>query len=738
MSSAPAQIERTRLGDSVPRSDGIPKVTGDFAYASDLEVTGMLYGVTVRSPHPHARVVTVDISEALAMTGVHAILTHQDIPGKKTFGIEFADQPVLAIDRVRYFGEAVAIVAADSPEQARRAAAAVNVEYEPLPVVSDVEEALEQEPIHEGTPTGGHGYREDPRPNVARHVLIEHGDPDATGDVTVEGYYEVGIQDQAFLGPEAGIAIPDGQGGIDIHTATQSLHHDRDQIAPCLDKPTEQVRMHVAGIGGAFGGREDVSMQIHAALLALHTDRAIRMVYSRDESFVGHPHRHPARIWMEHRAKRTGELVAVRARILLDGGAYASTTAPVTSNAACFAPGPYRVPNARVESTGIYTNNPPCGAMRGFGVVQTCFAAEAQMDRLAAELDIDPIELRLLNALGPGDRLITGQEMTGSLPVAEVIQRAAAIPVPEPEELPRDVLRLPGGSGNTTRGEGVSRGVGFALAMKNNCYSEGYDDYASARVVLHSDGSALVHCAVTDVGQGAEDVVLRVAREELGTDDVLLAPPSTVGVGSAGSSSASRMAWMSAGAVQLACQAALEERERTGNPEVDVERIYRHVETAPLDPDTGQSTGVRSHVALSIAAARVVVEVDTELGIPRVVWIGAAQDVGHALNPQAVEGQIEGGTVQGLGLALMEEIKTDGGVISNANFTDYLLPTTLDVPPIVTELIEDAHAEAPYGMKGVGEASTVMSPAAVASALRDATGQPLTRIPVRPEHVIGL
>ena len=738
MSSAPAQIERTRLGDSVPRSDGIPKVTGDFAYASDLEVTGMLYGATVRSPHSHALVVEVDISAALAMTGVHAVLTHGDIPGKKTFGIEFADQPVLATDRVRYFGEAVAIVAADSPEQARRAAAAVQVEYEPLEIVHDVEAALEQEPIHEGTPTAGHGYREDPRPNVARHVLIEHGDPAAAGDITVEGYYEVGIQDQAFLGPEAGIAIPDGQGGVDIHTATQSLHHDRDQIAPCLDKTAEQVRVHVAGIGGAFGGREDVSMQIHASLLALHTDRAVRMVFSREESFVGHPHRHPARIWMEHRARRSGELVAVHARILLDGGAYASTTAAVTSNAACFAPGPYRVPNARVEGTGIYTNNPPSGAMRGFGVVQTCFAAEAQMDRLAAELEIDPIELRLLNALGPGDTLITGQVITGSLPVAEVIRRAAAIPVPEPEELPRDVLRLPGGSGNTTRGEGIKRGVGFALAMKNNCYSEGYDDYAAARVVLHSDGSALVHCAVTDVGQGADDVVLRVAREELATDDVRLAPPSTVGVGSAGSSSASRMAWMSAGAVQLACQAALEERERTGNPKVDVERVYRHIETVPLDPETGQSTGERSHVAISIAAARVVVEVDTELGIPRVVWIGAVQDVGHALNPQAVEGQIEGGTVQGLGLALMEEIKTDGGVITNANFTDYLLPTMLDVPPIVTELVEDRHSEAPYGMKGVGEASVVSSPAAVTAALRDATGQPLTRIPVRPDHLIGL
>ena len=738
MSSAPTQIERARLGDSVPRSDGVPKVVGEFAYATDLEVTGMLHGATVRSPHPHARIVEIDISQALALSGVHAVLTHEDVPGKKTFGLEFQDQPVLAIDRVRYFGEAVAVVAADDPEQARRAAAAVQVEYEVLAVVSDVERALDQDPIHEGAPTAGHGYVEDDRPNVARHIVIERGDPTAQGDVTVEGYYEVGIQDQGFLGPEGGVVIPDGQGGLDVHVATQWLHSDLLQIAPCLDKTPTEVRVHHAGVGGAFGGREDLSMQIHAAMLALHTDRAVRMVYSRDESFVGHPHRHPARMWMEHRASASGELVAVRARILLDGGAYVSTTAAVTANAACFAPGPYRVPNASVECTGVYTNNPPCGAMRGFGVVQTCFGAEAQMDRLAAELDIDPIELRLRNALAPGDTLITGQVMTGSLPVAEVIERAAAIPVPEPEELPRDVLRLPGGSGNTTRGEGVKRGVGFAVAMKNMCFSEGFDDYTAARVQLYADGSAVVHCAVVDVGQGAEDIVRRVAREELGTDDVTLAPPSTVGVDSAGSASASRLALMSAGAVQLACQAALEERERTGEAEIDVERIYRHIETGPLDRATGQATTERAHVALAISAMRVVAEVDTELGIPRIVWIGAAQDVGRALNPQAVEGQIEGGAAQGLGLALMEEIKTEDGVIRNANFTDYLLPTALDVPTIVTELVEDFHPESPYGMKGVGEAPTVVSPAAVVSALRDATGQPLTRIPVRPEHVIGL
>jgi CO/xanthine dehydrogenase Mo-binding subunit len=697
----------------------------------------MLWGHTLRSPHAHALIVEIDLSGALASPGVHAVLSHDDVPGQKRYGLEFPDQPVLAFDRVRYFGEPVALVAAEHPEQARRAAERIRVVYEPLEPVVDPERALKQEPIHEQRWTHGHGYLDDPRPNVVRHLIIRHGDPDAPGDVSVEGYYELGIQDQAFLGPESGLAVPDGEGGVDVYVATQWLHVDRDQVAPCLNLPPEQVRIHLAGVGGAFGGREDLSIQIHSALLALHTSRPVKMVYNREESFVGHVHRHPARIWAEHRADRDGKLVCVRMRILLDGGAYASSSTAVTSNAASFACGPYAVENALLDSTSVYTNNPPCGAMRGFGAVQTCFAAEAQMDKLADALGLDPVELRLRNALAPGDRLPTGQRIEGSLPVAEVIRRAAELPVPEPEELPREAIRLPGGAGNTTRGEGVRRGVGFAVGYKNLCYSEGFDDYCAARVRLFESGGAEVHCAAAEVGQGVTNVILQVARTELGTDDVLLAPHTTASVDSSGSASASRMTWMAAGAVQLACRAALEERERTGD-EVDVERIYRHPRTSPLDPDTGQTTGERSHVAFACAAMRVVAEVDVELGLTRVVWIGTAQDIGAAINPQAVEGQIEGGTAQGLGLALMEEIQTRDGLIANASFTDYLIPTALDMPRVESVLVEVAEPESPYGVKGVGEPPTVVSTAAIVSALRDATGRELNRVPVRPDDIVGL
>ena len=345
-------------------------------------------------------------------------------------------------------------------------------------------------PIHDGRPTAGHGYRDDPRPNVVRSVVIRHGDPDVTGDVVVTGEYEVGIQDQAFLGPESGLAVPDGEGGIDIYVATQWLHVDRDQVAPCLGLAPEQVRIHLAGVGGAFGGREDLSMQIHGALLALHTKRAVRVVYGRAESFVGHVHRHPARMRFEHRANRDGRITSVHCEILLDGGAYASSSSAVVSNACAFALGPYDVPNALLEGTVVYTNNPPCGAMRGFGAVQTCFGSEAQMDRLADALGMDPVELRLRNALAPGSVLPTGSASPARCPSPRSSARRPRCPCPRPSSTPRDPRRLPGGTGDTTRGEGVRRGVGFAVGHKNICFSEGFDDSCAARVVLRADGAA--------------------------------------------------------------------------------------------------------------------------------------------------------------------------------------------------------------------------------------------------------
>lgn len=742
MTSQTTTPSRPRVGDWTRKIDAGEKVSGRFAFASDLEVDGMLFGCAARSEQPHARIIDIDVSEAIAMEGVHAVLLAEDVPGAPNHGIELRDQPVLAKDLVRYRGEPLALVAAVDRATARRAASAVKVTYEPLPVIDDPELALTSEPLHH------HDLRhddwcEDDRPNVVRTVRVVHGDPEAEGDVVVTGTYEVGRQDPAFLGPEAGLAIPDGSGGIDIHVPTQWLHQDLPQVVACLGLTEAQVRIHLAGVGGAFGGREDLSGQIHAAMLALHTGRPVKFMYLRDESFVGHVHRHPAKIWAEHRATRDGKLVNVRMRLLLDGGAYASGSPAVTFNAATMPVGPYYVPNAHLEATTVYTNNPPAGAMRGFGVVQSCYAAESQMDALAEALGMDPIELRLANVLEPGDLLPTGEPVFGPLPVAEVIRRCAALEPPAAEDLPRDPIRLPGGTGNTTHGEGIKRGVGFAVTFKNCCYSGGYDDYSTSRVRLVAEENgelvAEVHSAAVEFGQGITNVLTQVAYSELAVDRVVIGPASTR-LGSSGSTSASRQTWMSTGALRLCTDAVNKELADRGGSllpgeVIDVERTYHHAETSPLDPVTGQVTGERSHVGFACAAMKVVVEVDEDLGLVRVVWIGTSQDVGKAINPLAVEGQIEGGIAQGLGLALMEEIVVTQGVIKNASFTDYLIPTMLDMPPVTIDLLEIPNPEAPYGLKGVGEPPTVVATGAVASAVRNATGLRLPRVPIRPQDI---
>jgi len=545
------------IGDSPLRPDGIAKVSGDFAYSSDLWMEDMLWGVTLRSPHPRARIRSIDIGAALATPGVTAVLTHEDVPGTKYYGLEIVDQPVLAIDEVRYTGEPVAVVAADHPETARRAAAKIVVDYEVLAPVTDTRAAMSPdsplvhaEPTQEHYPGGG---------NVLRRVHIQRGDAQATADVVVTGDYEVGMQDQAFLGPESGLAVPADDGGIDLYIATQWLHVDQRQVAESLGLPEDKVRLSLAGVGGAFGAREDVSMQIHACLLALRTNRPVKMVYSREESFYGHVHRHPARMRFEHGADRDGRLVYVKAEILLDGGAYASSSPAVVSNAACFAVGPYDCDNVTVDAYVLYTNNPPCGAMRGFGAVQSCFAYESQMDRLAAELGADPVEVRIRNAMQQGSRLPTGQVVDSAAPVAELLRRVRAAALPE-DELSTDLRTLPGGVSNTTHGEGVHRGIGYAVGFKNVGYSEGYDDYSTARVRLEIVGGkpvATVHTAAAEVGQGLVTVLAQIARTELGVEQVVNHPADT-NVGSAGSTSASRQTYCTGGAVRAACIAVRE------------------------------------------------------------------------------------------------------------------------------------------------------------------------------------
>jgi xanthine dehydrogenase D subunit len=765
------------VGDNAQRPDGVLKVRGEFAYGSDLWMEDMLWGVTLRSPHPYARIRTIDTSAALATPGVFAVLTSDDVPGEKVYGLELADQPVLAVDVVRYQGEPVALVAADHPDTARQAAARIRVDYDVWEPVTDARVALGHptwNQVHDSAAEVTELSRESahlhPEGNLVRHLKVRTGDPEPTADVVVVGEYEVGMQDQAFLGPESGLAVPAEDGGVELYVATQWLHVDQRQICSALGLPPEQVRLTLAGVGGAFGGREDLSMHVHACLLALRTGKPVKMSYNREESFFGHVHRHPATMRYEHGATRDGQLVYVKAAIYFDGGAYASSTPAVVGNGGTMGIGPYVVPNVHVDCYGAYTNNPPCGAMRGFGSVQTAFAYESQMDALAAELGMDPVELRCRNAMEQGSTTPTGQVIDSPAPVAELLRRLEAMPLPAAHDGQVDLRDMPGGVSNTTHGEGVRRGVGYAVAYKNVAFSEGYDDYSTARVrleVVGGEPTATVHTAAAEVGQGLVTVEQQIARTELGVEQVTVHPKDT-SVGSAGSTSASRQTYVTGGAVKAACEKVraqlvarverlvgravpdlhlaggkmVSDREGIAVALVDVlgddaveETVqWRHRPTEAIDPETGQGF---AHVQYAFSAHRAVVDVDTELGLVKVVEMACAQDVGKAINPEAVVGQIQGGTAQGLGLAVMEEILIRDGKVKNPSFTDYLIPTILDMPPMRIEVLEYADPHAPYGLRGVGEAPNISSGPAVLAAIRAATGLPLARVPVRPEHITG-
>ncbi len=591
-------LVRGHIGELVSSSEAEPKATGLFAYATDLHVEGMLWGATVRSPHPHARIRGIDVAAALATEGVEAVLTSADVPGRQVYGIEVADQPVLASDVVRYAGEPVAVIAAVDAATAWLAAGLVAVDYELLEPAVD--------------PAAG---------DVLHAARIRYGEPVAEADVVVSGTYEVGMQDQGVLGPSSALAIPAEDGGIDLHVATRLPEGERDQVCAVLSLAPALVRVHPAGAGGTFGGREDAAIAIHACLLAVRAKRPVQMTYRGDEAFRAHVHRHAAWLRYEHGATRDGELVYVKADVLLDGGAYTSSSPAVVSAAACFAAGPYRVRSAEIDVRATCTSTPPCGALPGFGAVQVAVAHEAQMDRLAAQLELDPLELRLRNALVAGDRLVTGEAIAGAVPVRELLERLRAMPIPPVHRTsPVDLRELPGGMSNSTHGEDVARGVGYAVGFRNAA--------------------------------------------------------------------------------------------------------------------TGDAPAPADGVTLCFAAHRAVCDVDLALGLVRVVEVAAAQDVGRIANVVQCEARVQGGISQGLGLALMEELHVADGIVRTTGFTDYLIPTILDMPPVRMELLE-TQPEGAGGLSGIGEPPAIASTPAIAAALRTATGRPVTRVPVRPDDLLA-
>ncbi|MFJ3158735.1 xanthine dehydrogenase family protein molybdopterin-binding subunit [Streptomyces kanasensis] len=749
----PQEQPRQGLGTSLTPADARAKTEGTFPYAADLWAEGLLWAAILRSPHAHARIRSIDTSAAAAMPGVRAVVTHADVPGDAAYGRTVADRPVFAADLVRHHGEAIAAVAADHPDTARLAAAAIIVDYEVLDPVTDPEQAFSAPPLH-------------PDGNLIRHIPLRYGDPDVTGEVIVEGLYRIGRQDPAPIGAEAGLAVPRPDGGVEIYTASTDPHTDRDLAAACFGLPPDRVKLVVTGVPGATGDREDPGFQIPLGLLALRTGAPVKLAATREESFLGHAHRHPTLLRYRHHADADGRLVKVEAQILLDGGAYADSSAETLAAAVAFACGPYVVPHAFVEGWVVRTNNPPSGHVRGEGALQVCAAYEGQMDKLAAKLGLDPAELRLRNVLATGDLLPTGQTVTCPAPVAELLEAVREHPLPPlPMDTAEEDWLLPGGPEGAGEPSAVRRGVGYALGMVHMLGAEGTDEVSTATVKVQG-GVATVLCAAVETGQGFTTLARQVVQDVLGVEDVQVAPVDT-DQPPAGPATHGRHTWVSAGAVERAAKMVRTQllqplahkfgmstellqiadgkitsydgvlsttvAEALEGKELWATAQCRPHPTEPLD-EAGQGD---AFVGLAFCAIRAVVDVDVELGSVRVVELAVAQDVGRVLNPAQLATRIEAGVTQGLGAALTENLRTPRGLVRHPDLTGYALPTALDAPDIhIVRLVEERDVVAPFGAKAASAVPVVTSPAAIASAVRAATGRPVNRLPIRPQSAV--
>ncbi len=737
------------IGRPLLRPDGVAKVTGAARYADDLSFPGMLHGATLRAGIPHARIRRIDVSEARALPGVHAVLTGVDVPGENRHGLVYKDWPVLCTDKVRYVGDAVAIVAAETPEIARQALERIRVEYEPLPVVADARQArLPDAPrVHEDHPTG----------NLLEKISFQRGDivrGFAQADVVIEREYQTPAVDHAFMEPECAVARPGEDGQIEVYVGSQIPYADRAQIAAALG---EDVRVIATMMGGGFGGKEDIAAQIHAALLARATGRPVKIRYSRAESLLVHPKRHATFIRVRLGATRDGQLLAMEGEIIGDTGAYASLGPKVMARAATHVAGPYDIPHVRVDCSVMYTNNPPAGAFRGFGVPQAAFAVESALDELAHELGMDPIALRRRNLLRVGSVTCTGQVLRESVGLEECLERVERALREEQGLEPDDPIRW------GWRGGGKAYGWGIALAYKNTGLGGGAADFAIAEVELKADGSAEVRVGAAEMGQGLPAILAAIVAEELGVpyERVAVLPPDTDRTPEAGPTTASRQTFVSGNAVRWAAvrlreqiaaflgerlevpPRALEFRDgvvATPRGEVSLAEVVRRMHEAGLPasirhrydmpPTRPLGQGGDTYVAYSFAAHAALVEVDEEKGTVRVRKMIVAHDVGRALNPLALEGQIEGGIVMGLGVALKEAFVLEDGVPRTRTLAQCRLPTLADVPEIVSFIVEHPTSEGPYGAKGIGELPSIPVAPAIASGIYHAVGVRLRRLPL--------
>ncbi len=726
------------VGKPILRLDIRTKVQGKRKFPQDFNLPGQLHGAVVWSAYPHARVRRIDIREAETMPGVVRVLTYRDVPVNE-YGINIRDQTVLVPEggKVRWLGDRLAIVVAESERQARAAVEKVRVEYEVLPVVTDPREAMQP---------GSILVHEDRDSNVLHHVQVRKGDVEAgfaQADVIIEDVYTTSMVEHAYLQPEAGLGYIDEEGRVTVIAAAQWPHDDLHQIAHILNLSPDQVREIVPAVGGAFGGREDMYIQHLLALCAFVVRRPVKIVFTREESIRNTGKRHPFYFRCQWGATREGKIVAVEIEGISDAGAYASTSIPVLNNAVSFMSGPYAIPNARIDGYTVYTNNAVTMAMRGFGATQPPVAYEQQVDRLAEALGMDPVEFRLKNLLRPGDETVLGNRMPPGTGIRETLLEAARAAGWREENghWIRPDLGTPGAPYRR-------RGIGIACAYKNVGYSFGFDDRSGAEVELALDeggqiARATVSIGAVDVGQGVHTALQQIAAEALGVEParVRLALVDTRHVPDAGSSSASRHAYISGNAVLGACRLAWERwqkvlREESGERTVRAAYTFHGREqrpTTPYDPLTGQC---EPHISYSFGTQIALVEVDIETGEVELLKMWAATDVGRVINPPMVFGQVAGGLHMGVGYALTEHFIQQDGYVRTRRFSEYAVPTVLDMPrELVNVNVEVPDPTGPLGAKGLGETPTLPTAPAILNAIADATGIRLTSLPATPERV---
>jgi CO/xanthine dehydrogenase Mo-binding subunit len=708
----------TTLGQSITRLDARAKVTGAALFPGDVNIPGQLWMKVLFARRPHARVKRLDVSKAQAAPGVVYVFTARDVPVNE-FGLGSKDAPVLNNDEIRWVGEKVALVVAETEQQAEHARDLIEIEYEDLPPLIDPHEAIKP-----GAPQVHPHYAG----NVMKHIPIRKGDIEtgfAQADVIIESEYHTPAQEHAYLQPEAGVAYIDDEGRVTVVVGGQWTHEDQEQIAHALNLPLNQVRVIYPAIGGAFGGREDMSVQIILALAAYKLNRPVKIIWSREESIIGHHKRHP--MWLKSKwgATRDGKIVAAHVEIVADAGPYMYTSPKVLGNAAFGATGPYEIPNVKVDAYAVTTNNIVTGAFRGFGGPQTHFQAESQMNKLAEKLGIDPVELRLKNVLREGSLLSTQTPLPGGIvSLPQVVQKCAD--------------EFGWAKRSAVGGRRSSVGFGFACALKNIGFSFGYQENAWAKVELHGGAEiekVIVYHAAAEVGQGAHTALAQMAANTLGVslDKIEMRVSDTNTSESSGSVSASRMTYIGGNAIKGACERALKKWSDEERPAI-AEYKYLAPPTTNFDPVTGKS---KPNVAYGYVAEAVEVKVDTETGQVRVVRVTCADDVGKAINPRLIEGQIEGAIAQAQGWTIQENFQSKDGKVLTPTMSTYLIPGILDVPERVDSVIlEYADSDGPWGARGMAEMPFIPLAPAIIAAVHDATGVWFDEFPLTPWRVL--